>query len=50
MTLIQKMQYLLDNDYSQEGEGLDIKFYSKDRTKRFTIRDLLQRWNSLRIF
>lgn len=50
MTLVEKIQYLLDNNYTQEGEGLEVKYYSKDRTKKFTIRDLLHSWNSLQIF
>ena len=50
MKLIEKIQYLLDNGYTQEGEGVDAKFYSKDRSRRFSIIDLLRCWNSLQVF
>ena len=50
MTLIQKEQYLLDNSYTLEGEGTNKVYYSKDRSKRFTLKDLLTCWNSMILF
>ena len=50
MSLNQKIEYLTNNGYIQEGEGVDRTYISNDKSKRFTIRDLMLCWHSLQIF
>ena len=48
MTLSEKIAYLLSNGYTAGVYG-SLSCYSKD-DKRFTTKDLITCWNSLRIF
>lgn len=51
MTLNQKIKYLLDNGYVQNNHSELIKtFTSSDGQIKFSLRDIIYRWNSLRIF
>ena len=51
MTLVQKISYLKENGYIEESHTELIKtFTSKDKNRRFSLRDLIYRWNSLIIF
>ena len=50
MTISQKIQYLLDNKYTQENTGSYTFFYSKDRSKRFSVKDITLSWDYLQVF
>jgi len=51
MTLNQKISYLLANGYVQQEHTQLIKtFTSPNGQIRFTIRDLMFRWDSLKVF
>lgn len=51
MTLIEKIVYLLNNEYiTSNHKELGRVFISKDGNKRFTNRDLIFSWDSLRVF
>jgi hypothetical protein len=51
MTILQKTTYLLDNGYiEQEHKELIKTFTSSNGYIRFSLRDIIYRWDSLRIF
>lgn len=51
MTLQQKIAYLLDNGYVENNHPELIKtFTSPNKQIRFSLRDIMFRWNSLIVF
>ena len=51
MTLVEKINYLKQNGYVEKDHNELVKtFTSKDGSKRFSIKDLIFRWNSLIVF
>jgi len=51
MTLSKKITYLLDNGYVEQHHDKLIKtFTSPNGYIRFSLRDIIYRWDSLQIF